>query len=154
MATTWDLSFEKLEDASPAAAALLRLLAFLAPDDLPRDLLAEQSATLPEPLATAAGDSVALLDAVAAARRYSLLESDAGALSMHRLVQAIARDRCAAGERRRWSQAAVALLNGAYRYDQNDLATWELAGRLLPHVQAAVGRLDEVKSSEPAVSTR
>ncbi len=40
-----------------------------------------------------AGDQVALLDTIAAGRRYSLIEADGGTLSMHRLVQAIARDR-------------------------------------------------------------
>ncbi len=150
VATTWELSLEKLEAASPAAASLLRLIAFLAPDDLPRSILAEQAGKLPEPLASAAGDPVALLDAVAAARRYSLLEADGDALSMHRLVQAIARDRCGGEQRRRWSRAAVALVDGAYRYDKNDLATWDLAARLLPHVQAAVGRLEAVGESKPA----
>ena len=149
-ATTWDLSFENLEAASPAAAALLRLLAFLAPDNLPRGLLAEHAAELPEPLSSAAADPVAMLDAVAAARRLSLLEVDRDALSMHRLVQAIARDRCDAAERRRWSEAAVEFLNAAYRYREHDLATWELAGRLLPHVQIAVGCLEEADTSKPA----
>ncbi len=150
VATTWDLSFETLEAASPAAAALLRLAAFLAPDDIPRSLLAEHAGNLPEPLAAAAGDPVARLDAVAAARRFSLLEADGDALSMHRLVQAIARDRCHREQRRRWSQAAVALLAAAYRYDEHDLATWELAGRLLPHVRAALGHLEEAGASKPA----
>ena len=149
-ATTWDLSFETLEADTPAAAALLRLLAFLAPDDLPRGLLAERAGKLPEPLSSAAADPLALLDAVAAARRLSLLEADRDALSMHRLVQAIARDRCDDAERRLWSKAAVAFLNAAYRYDEYDLDTWELAGRLLPHVQAAVSRLETVDSSKPA----
>ncbi len=52
--TTWDLSFRELEAVSPAAAALLRLLAFLAPDDLPRGILAEPAGELPEPLSSAA----------------------------------------------------------------------------------------------------
>jgi hypothetical protein len=47
-------------------------------------------------------------------------------------------------------KAPVALLDAAYRYVEHDLATWELAGRLLPHVRAAVDRLDDVNAPKPA----
>ena len=39
VATTWELSFQKVKEASPAAADLLNLCAFLAPDDIPKELL-------------------------------------------------------------------------------------------------------------------
>ncbi|GCE22063.1 DUF7779 domain-containing protein [Dictyobacter kobayashii] len=41
VATTWDLSFEKVEQAHPAAAELLRLCAYLSPDHIPEELLTE-----------------------------------------------------------------------------------------------------------------
>ena len=40
MATTWTLSFARVERERPEAADLLRLCSYLAPDDIPRDLLA------------------------------------------------------------------------------------------------------------------
>src|SRR5207248_6368340 len=39
VATTWSLSFERVEQTKPAAAELLRLCAFLAPDHIPLELL-------------------------------------------------------------------------------------------------------------------
>src|SRR5205085_8672630 len=41
VATTWKLSFEKVEQANPAAADLLRLCAFLAPDAIPEEIITE-----------------------------------------------------------------------------------------------------------------
>ena len=51
MATTWELSFQKVKEASPAAADLLNLCAFLAPDDIPKELLEQGAEHLPEALA-------------------------------------------------------------------------------------------------------
>lgn len=39
VATTWNLSFQRLERETPAAAELLRLCAFLAPDAIPEQLI-------------------------------------------------------------------------------------------------------------------
>ncbi|GAC1436084.1 MAG: hypothetical protein PVSMB2_03510 [Ktedonobacteraceae bacterium] len=39
MDTTWSLSFQQIEQQSPAAADMLRLCAFLAPDVIPEELL-------------------------------------------------------------------------------------------------------------------
>jgi tetratricopeptide (TPR) repeat protein len=83
-----------LEAVSPAAAALLHLCAFLAPEDIPLDLFPEGAEFFPESLAGTATDPIALHDAVAAARRLSLLEVEDEAISLHRLVQAAVRDRC------------------------------------------------------------
>ena len=38
VATTWSISFQKVEEANPAAAELLQLCAFLAPDRIPEEL--------------------------------------------------------------------------------------------------------------------
>ena len=35
VATTWDISFKKIEEANPAATELLRFCAFLHPDEIP-----------------------------------------------------------------------------------------------------------------------
>src|SRR6266566_2154712 len=41
VATTWSLSFAKVEQANPSAADLLRLCAFLAPDAIPEEVINE-----------------------------------------------------------------------------------------------------------------
>jgi hypothetical protein len=49
-------------------------------------------------------------DVLAAARRLSLLEIEAGVAGIHRLVQAVLRDRLGTEEERLWAGAAVRLL--------------------------------------------
>src|SRR5579883_1962746 len=41
VATTWDLSFQRVQKRAPAAAELLRCCAFLAPDAIPEEILTE-----------------------------------------------------------------------------------------------------------------
>jgi hypothetical protein len=91
IATIWSLSLQRVHAEAPAAEELLRLCAFLAPDDIPRWLLEDHPDVLPEPLATAVHDRLAFQQAIGALRRYSLVGVAGDALWLHRLVQAIVR---------------------------------------------------------------
>ncbi|MCL6450068.1 MAG: tetratricopeptide repeat protein [Acetobacteraceae bacterium] len=142
VATTWTLSFQLAEAESPAGADLLRLCAFLGPDDIPRELLSQGAAGLPEPLSMALADPVGFDGAVAALRRYSLLETSGDALPVHRLVQVVTRDRLAEGARKAWAAAAVGLVDGAFPFDSDDVRTWPRSARLLPHALAAAGHAE------------
>jgi tetratricopeptide (TPR) repeat protein len=57
VATTWSLSFQKVEQANPAAAELLCLCAFLAPDEIPEELITESAAHWTRLLQEAASDA-------------------------------------------------------------------------------------------------
>src|SRR5439155_9943511 len=46
VATTWSLSFEKVEQANPVAADLLRLCAFLDPDVIPEEIMIKGASEL------------------------------------------------------------------------------------------------------------
>lgn len=139
VATTWELAFQEVEEASPVAADLLRLMAFLAPDDMPLSLLSEGEEHLPEPLKSVVADPLVGDDALAVLRRYSLVEVAEKSLSVHRLVQAVMRDRLSEEERKRWVEAAVRLADAAFPLDRDDPATWVGSSRLLPHAVAAAG---------------
>ena len=101
VATTWALAFTQLEQSAPRAAGLLRLLAFCAPEASrcgcccspapgSRKSLAREVAAVLVPLLE---DELAAGDAVAALRRYSLVRpAGDGAVSVHRLVQAVTAD--------------------------------------------------------------
>ena len=56
-----------------------------------REMLLDGAEQLPEPLKKTAGDDLEWNDAVGVLRRYSLIEIQDGAISVHRLVQAVAR---------------------------------------------------------------
>ena len=44
--TTWKMSFQQVENASPASADLLRVLSLLAPDDVPHRIFEQSAAEL------------------------------------------------------------------------------------------------------------
>jgi hypothetical protein len=54
VATTWGVSFDRLREETPLALELLYLLAFLAPDDIPQELIRSGRESLPQRLAEAA----------------------------------------------------------------------------------------------------
>jgi tetratricopeptide (TPR) repeat protein len=137
VATTWSLALQQLRDTEPAAVDLLTLASFLSPDDLPQPLLATHHDQLPEPLAAAAGDPLALGDAVAALRRYSLVRVVADGLFVHRLLQTVIRTALNADAERVWGAAAVRLARAGFPNDTNEVATWPDCERLLRHALTA-----------------
>ncbi len=145
VATTWSLSMDRLAWELPVAIDLLHLLAFLAPDDVPRGLLVQGREHLPEPLASAVADPIALNSAVAALRRYSLVEMRDGAFSVHRLVQTVVRDRLNEGSEHAWAGPAVRMVDAAFPHHAADSGTWPTCGRILPHALAAIDHADTLE---------
>jgi tetratricopeptide (TPR) repeat protein len=136
VATTWSLALQTLQQAEPAAVALLTLAAFLAPDDLPQPLLTTYHDQLLEPLTTAAGDALALGDAVAALRRYSVVRVVADGIYVHRLLQTVVRAALSSENERAWTAAAVRLLGAGFPLEGDEVRTWPECQRLLPHAMA------------------
>jgi len=138
VATTWSLAMEQVNKESPEAADLLNLCAFLAPDKISLEMLSEGAKHLPEPLAATATDRLAMNRAIKVLRRYSLIDASGELLSVHRLVQAVVRDRLSEDDEKRWAETAVALLSAAFPFESGDVRTWHQCSRLLPHALAAV----------------
>src|SRR5262245_15996184 len=137
VATTWDLAFHEIGSESPGGAALMNLCAFLAPDDIQLKFAREWAELLPPPLAAVAQDELELDDAVAALRRYSMVEIENDSLSFHRLAQAVARDKLAEDEKKQWAEAAVKLIDQAFPFASVDISAWPECSRLLPHAVAS-----------------
>src|SRR6266567_4431093 len=137
VATTWELSFVEVEKQSKAAAQLMNLCAFLAPDDIPRDMLQGGAKYLPKPLSAAVSDQFQWDEVVGALRRYSLTEASEDAVAVHRLVQTVARERLNDTEKKQWSEAAAKVVNEAFPFESNDYRTWKQCARLLPHALIA-----------------
>ncbi|WP_406446848.1 FxSxx-COOH system tetratricopeptide repeat protein [Streptomyces sp. NBC_01613] len=79
VAQTWQLTLNRLAD-TPLAGQILRILAWYAPDHIPRELL------------DGLADTPALTAAIGRLQAYSMISSNEdGTLSVHRLVQALAR---------------------------------------------------------------
>jgi tetratricopeptide (TPR) repeat protein len=93
VAVTWLLNFRQAARADPAAAQLLRLLAFMAPGEIPRDLVTTEPRLLPRALAAAARDPVRLDWTIGVLRGMSLVSIDRpGEIRIHQLVQQVLRD--------------------------------------------------------------
>ncbi len=139
VATTWEIPFQQIERQAPASAGLLNLLAFFAPDAIPRDVIVAGAKHLPEPLQTAVRDEMQMDDAVGIARRYSLLQVGNGTFSMHRLVQTVARARMTDDALKQWAEAAAKIVSDVFPGAgfENDPTTWDTCARLLPHALAA-----------------
>ena len=142
---TLGLALTRLRQETPAAAGLVRLLAFLAPEPVPLGLLLARQ-DVPRRLANAAGalgpllgDPLAAGDAVAALRRYSLASpAGDGLVQVHRLVQAVTRAQLTAEQAAQWEQAAAALTEAAIPVDVEPPAAWPACALLLPHARAVL----------------
>lgn len=139
VATTWEISFEAAERECPAAAALLNLLAFCAPEELPLSAVRNGTKHLPEKLAAVVADELSFGDAIAALRRYSLLVRQDDSVTLHRLVQLVARDRLPEAEQRYWVEAALRVVNTAFPLKSEDVRTWEVCSLLFSHAQTVTG---------------
>lgn len=114
VATTWSISFRKVEEHNPTATALLRICAFLAPDAIPEELLREALKT-PAGEARHDGEAASSVlsahfdEAIALLRMYSLVQRSPQnqTLSIHRLVQTVVREVMSEAERDTWVQRTL-----------------------------------------------
>ncbi len=142
VAATLGLGLSRLAVDAPGAVAVLRLLAFLAPEPVPLTLLLDNPGADPAVAGTVGpltGDLVAVGDAVAALRRYSLLTpAGDGLVLVHRLVQALTRAQLTAEAADQWQQAAAVLIEAAVPADPKLPAAWPVCAVLLPHARAVL----------------
>ena len=147
VALTWALAIGRLEQASPSAVGLLRLVAFCAPGAIPLSLLLRPRPGLPGRLGPDVApvlvplleDPLAASDAIAALRQYSLVAPAAdGSVSVHRLVQAVTLDQMTSELAGEWSQAAATVIEAAIPGDPREPSSWPVFRMLLPHAQAVL----------------
>jgi tetratricopeptide (TPR) repeat protein len=141
-AITWRISIDAAATACPAARPLLELLAFLAPDPLPIEVLGADPAALPENLRS----EHARDDAVTALRRYSLIAAEAGAITVHRLVQAVTRDDLDDAAAKAWAETAVCLVARAMPFDTEHPSEWSKVQLLLPHALITTERSEQLET--------
>jgi hypothetical protein len=127
---------DRLASTDPAAAAMLRLSASFGPEPIPASFFTP-AAELPAPLAAVAADPVRLHRSLGRISSYGLAHLDQGGMQVHRLVQAIVRDRLPAGQRRDDGDCVAALLVAAAPADTDNPAEWPAWAILLPHLLAA-----------------
>jgi hypothetical protein len=92
LAASLQLAFDQLAHDDPAALALLRFAAEMAPEPVPFTLFTAHPNRLPPLLRAAVGDPVTLAGITRLLRRRALARVNPDSLQLHRLVQAILRD--------------------------------------------------------------
>jgi class 3 adenylate cyclase/tetratricopeptide (TPR) repeat protein len=153
VAVTWAANFAAVEAISPAAADVLRVSAFLAPDAIPFELFFKGAQALGEPIASALSDpdELAMSELLRPLSRYSLVRSDPAlhALGVHRLVQEIVRAAIGESERRSYVERTVTALNAAF--PEAEYANWAQCDLLVPHVVTIAGWVESYDARPDAV---
>jgi tetratricopeptide (TPR) repeat protein len=138
VATTWLLNFEEVEKTSKASAELLTASAFFNPDNIPFELIIKGAPELGDTISSAIDgiekDPLVLDELLLPLSRYSLISRDASTYSIHRLVQAVIRDRLGKEVGRIWAERIVKAVNSAF--PSVEFQNWHLCERLIPHAQA------------------
>jgi len=141
VARVWQLTMTTISDQLPLAARLLDVLAWLAPDDLPRDILTPISANPAD-----------LDGALALLASYSMITLTERAVSVHRLVQAVTRAHQATiGDATIGHPGLTAgklLADAAPPDPWTNVAGWPRWRSLLPHVDALADHLPEATDDE------
>ncbi|MEU8364952.1 FxSxx-COOH system tetratricopeptide repeat protein [Nonomuraea sp. NPDC048882] len=142
VARLWRLTLDRLTDV-PLAGQLLRLLAWYGAEPIPGTLLLEGlEATAPE-VQQALGDLAA----------YNMISLDSAVVTVHRLVQAVARTPDPDDPHRQAvdidtaRDQATHVLSGALPQPPSDPAGWPVWRALLPHIEALAAH------ASPAIDT-
>ncbi len=176
IATTWSLAFQRVQERNAAAADLLRLCAFLAPNAIPEELITEGMKVLTDTrppssrrgfswfgkrkehlsarsdLTSLATDPQQFNQAIEVLRAYSLLDRNPRTrqLSIHRLVQAVLKDQMNAATEKLWAERTVQVVGAVFPDVEHK--TWPLCERLLPHVLLAADMIELHQFVFPAAS--
>jgi tetratricopeptide (TPR) repeat protein len=138
VAATWRLSFERLRQQSPAAARLLELCAFFAPEPISLSLLnsADMIRSL-LPFDDRLAEPIVMGQLIQDISRYSLAKIEPGNnIQVHRLVQAAVRSQIPTQEEREAAMHEIHLiLVGAQPLGgTDDPATWFKWDMIWPHL--------------------
>jgi hypothetical protein len=134
LAAATGLIANRLAEHDLAASELASLCAFLAPEPIPEDLFTGAVADLPDELAARAADPLAWRQTLADLARQSLARIDHRGLQMHRLIQAILRDRLPPAQATATRKRTEAILAASDLGDPANPVTWPRWARLMPHL--------------------
>jgi tetratricopeptide (TPR) repeat protein len=133
VAQVWSLTTDAVRVEHPLALAVLDVLAYLAPDQVPVDVLTGADGD------QAGSDHPDIEDALALLASYNMITWADGVVAVHRLVQAFARASHASSappETRPYRKALNLLAAAAPRDSAGNAAGWSRWNALLPHLDA------------------
>jgi tetratricopeptide (TPR) repeat protein len=140
-------SIEQLEKVSPAAANVLNVISFLAPEPLPV-APAPGSKNDGTPFGVCFGSVALTAEIIRELTGCGLVRRVGSSLQIHRLTQLLLRARFSGDSRTRLARAAVSLLAKAEPGDALDTRNWFKYAMILPHAQALLSSDVELVSTE------
>jgi hypothetical protein len=133
VATTFSLAFQKVQENNSSAAELLRLCTFLHPDVIPEEVFTDYKPTLDPTLPPIVADQFQLNTAIKSLLKFSLVRRnpDTKTLTIHRLVQAVLKDKMDKHMQSQWAERTVRSVSRSFPFARPE--TWQACQRLLPH---------------------
>jgi hypothetical protein len=150
VAAAWDISLERIRENNPGARQLLDICASMAPEPIPRSILrSSRGVNITPQVDPMLREPIKLNRAIRDLSQFSLIKVDsrAGTLQMHRLLQTVLLAKLSEEERERMRDAAHQLLSAANRGPFGSSQEWRDYQALLPHVLAS----QAVTSTDPYV---
>lgn len=141
------LAADRLAQDNPAANQLLEICTMLAPEPILSSFFTKSAAVLPEPLASAAANRLRFPTVVKSVCDHGLASTVHQGIQIHRLIQAIIRDRVADPVAVR--DCATAILVAIAPEDTDHPATWPTWALTAPHLSA----LNPVTSDDEQLRT-
>ncbi|MFE6917393.1 tetratricopeptide repeat protein [Streptomyces rubiginosohelvolus] len=146
IARTWRVTLDRIGELQPAAAHVLRTLAWYAADGIPAGLLDDAAAP------------AAVASAIGTLNAYSMVtvDPDSRSLAVHRLLQSVARTpdsddphRTPELIDRARAYATTALLAAVQPYDWRDAESWPTGHTMLPHMEAVANHTPAQADTTP-----
>ncbi|GGU50730.1 FxSxx-COOH system tetratricopeptide repeat protein [Lentzea flava] len=140
VAAAWNVPLNRLRNEHLAALQLLQVCAFFGPEPISRRWFSGvRGVPVPDALANALEDPIKLNRAVREISRYSLAKIDHrnNTLQLHRLVQAVLKNRLDREEQDHLRHAVHMLLVNGDPGDPDDATNWSRYAELLPHATVA-----------------
>ncbi|WP_214416111.1 FxSxx-COOH system tetratricopeptide repeat protein [Sphaerisporangium fuscum] len=139
VAATWNLSFERLRERSPASVRLLELLAFFGPEPVSLDMLySDVMVTCLLPYDPRMREKLMLGPVIRQLGRYALARVDQAdnSIQVHRLIQAVVRDRMNAQQKESTLHDVHRILVAARPQvgDTDDPVNWPRYNEIWPHL--------------------
>jgi len=134
LASATTVSLDRIRAEDPAAAEVATICAFLAPEPIPAAWFPHATDCLSKPLAESAGDAITWHRVIARLRRSNIVRVSDGSLLMHRLTQAIIRDRLSLQESAAARDLAANVLTANHPDTEGMSINWSAWERLLPHL--------------------
>jgi tetratricopeptide (TPR) repeat protein/transcriptional regulator with XRE-family HTH domain len=145
VAKTFALAFEQLERNNPAAAELLTVCAFLAPEAIPETFFIDGAKHLGPTFEKLAADPFAFRTAIKALLTYSLIQRNAAnrTITIHRLVQVVLKERLSGVAQRTWIICVTHALTQLFPPNSRQPDYWSTCERLVPHARTCITLSDQ-----------